>query len=218
MKIVKSFRKTLSLTVDKTWELVVKAPVFVTKKTIEKFVLKNKNWVEERKQKIIDKIKSYTEGEKFYFFWEEYELKFSSDYKNIYFDWMNFYLDKSLKNKADILFEKFYKKEAKKYIRERLEEISEKYNLKYNGLKITSAKTRWGSCTSTKNINFSYRLIMAPIKTIDYVIVHELAHLTHMNHSKIFWTEVETMMKWLFPWDYKIYKNWLKKFWDDLIF
>ena len=218
MKIVKSFRKTLSLTVDKTWELIVKAPIFVTKKTIENFVLKNKNWVEERKQKVIDKIKSYTEWEKFYFFWEEYELKFSPDYKNVYFDWMNFYLDKNLKSRADSLFEKFYKNEAKKFLQNRLEEISKKYNLEYNNLKITSAKTRWGSCTSTKNINFSYRLIMAPIKTIDYVIVHELAHLKHMNHSKLFWTEVEIMMKWLSPWDYKVHKNWLNKFSDNLIF
>ncbi len=218
MKVIKSFRKTLTMTVDKTWELIVKAPIFVSKKKIEKFVLKNKTWVEEQKYKIVERIKKFNEWEKFYFFWEEYELKFSWDYKEIYFDGMNFYLSKDYKKEAQKFFEKFYKKEAKKYLKNRLDEIANKYNLEYNVLKITSAKTRWGSCTSKRNINFSFRLIMAPLKTIDYVIVHELAHLTHMNHSKDFWLEVDIMMTWLFPWDYKIHKDWLKKFGDDLIF
>jgi predicted metal-dependent hydrolase len=108
---------------------------------------------------------------------------------------MNFILSKKYKNNASDLFSDFYKKEARKHIEKRIIFISEKYNLKYNKLKITSAKTRWGSCTSQKNINFSYRLIMAPLKTIDYVIVHELSHLKEMNHSKKFWDIVEEMMK-----------------------
>ena len=131
---------------------------------------------------------------------------------------MNFYLDKKYKNDANILFANFYKKEARKYIEVRINEIAEKNNLKFNNLKITSAKTRWGSCTSQKNINFSYRLAMAPIKTIDYVIVHELAHLKNMNHSKKFWVLVEKMMTGLYPWDYKIYKKWLDDNWNKLIF
>jgi predicted metal-dependent hydrolase len=107
---------------------------------------------------------------------------------------MYFYLDKKYKKTADVLFSNFYKKEARKYIEKRIYEIAKQNDLEFNTLKITSAKTRWGSCTSKRNINFSYRLIMAPIKTIDYVIVHELAHLTEMNHSKKFWTLVEKMM------------------------
>ena len=112
---------------------------------------------------------------------------------------MNFYLGKKYKDNASILFSDFYKKEARKYIEKRINEIAEQNNLKFNNLKITSAKTRWGSCTSQKNINFTYRLAMAPIKTIDYVIVHELSHLKHMNHSKAFWNLVEEMMKGLYP-------------------
>lgn len=218
MEIKKSLRKTLSLSVDRTWKLIVKAPYFVSKKTIEDFIERNKNWIEEKTKNIISNIKKFNEWEKFYFFWEEYELKYSDKYKKIYFDWINFFINSDFKNESKLLFENFYKKEAKKYISKRLDEISKIYNLYYNKLSITSAKTRWGSCTSKKNINFSYRLIMAPIKTIDYVIVHELAHLKHMNHSKIFRQEVEFMMNSLYVWDYKIYKNWLKKFWNNLIF
>ena len=152
------------------------------------------------------------------FFWEEYELIYEWNSKVVDFDWMNFFLGKRFKSKAADSFATFYKKEARKYIEKRIKFIAEQNNLEFNDLKITSAKTRWGSCTSAKNINFSYRLIMAPIKTVDYVIVHELAHLVEMNHSKKFWDLVEKMMKWLYPWDYKIHKKWLSDHGDNLIF
>jgi len=106
---------------------------------------------------------------------------------------MTFTLAGKYKKDASKLFENFYKYEARKYIEERIKFISEKYDLEFNKLRITSAKTRWGSCSSIKNISFSYRLIMAPVKTIDYVIVHELAHLKQMNHSTKFWDLVEKM-------------------------
>ncbi len=218
MKIIKSFRKTITMKIDEAWELIVKAPFFMSKKMIENFINKNKAWVEKRKQQILERLKSYKEDEKFFYFWDEHKLLYKIWTKNIEFDWMNFYIDKKNKDKADILFADFYKNEARKYIEKRIKFIAAKYNLEFNKLKITSAKTRWWSCTSQKNINFSYRLIMAPIKTIDYVIIHELAHLTEMNHSKKFWDLVEKMMKWLYPWDYKIYQNWLKQHWNKLIF
>ncbi|WP_187648529.1 M48 metallopeptidase family protein [Nitrosophilus labii] len=64
---------------------------------------------------------------------------------------------------------------------------------------------RWGSCSSKKNLNFSYRLIMAPKDVIDYVIIHELSHLTYMNHSKYFWTLVSKRCP-----NYIEYEKWLK--------
>lgn len=218
MKIIKSFRKTISMKIDEAWELIVKAPFFMSKKMIEDFIIKNKNWVDEKRNQVLERLKTYTQWEKFFYFWEEYELKFEWEWKNIDFDWMYFYLNKDYKKDASKLFADFYKKEARKHIEKRINEISEQNNLKFNKLSITSAKTRWGSCTSAKNINFSYRLIMAPIKTIDYVIVHELAHLKHMNHSKQFWDYVSEMMSWLYPWDYKIHKKWLLDHWNKLIF
>jgi len=218
MKIIKSFRKTITMKIDEAWELIVKAPFFMSKKMIEDFINKNKSWIEKRKEQVLERIKKYTENEKFLYFWDEYELKLTWKSKEIEFDGMYFYLDKKYKDKANILFANFYKKEARKYIEKRINDIAKQNNLKFNKLKITSAKTRWGSCTSQRNINFSYRLAMAPIKTIDYVIVHELAHLTEMNHSKKFWTLVEKMMAWLYPWDYKIHQNWLKVHWNKMIF
>jgi hypothetical protein len=67
--------------------------------------------------------------------------------------------------------------------------------LKFENLKINSATTRWGSCNSKKNINFSFRLILAPKTSIDYVIIHELAHLKELNHSEKFWNLVDFYCK-----------------------
>jgi predicted metal-dependent hydrolase len=126
-------------------------------------------------------------------------LIFDEENNNIYFDGLNFYLHKKHKNIVKEKLIIFYKLEAKKHIEKRAIEIAQINNLKFNTLKITSAKTRWGSCTSKQNVNFSYRLILAPMKTIDYVIIHELAHLKEMNHSKKFWLLVDNMSKSLYP-------------------
>ena len=72
-------------------------------------------------------------------------------------------------------------------------------------MRISGAKTRWGSCSAKKNINLNWRLILAPPKVIDYVIAHELSHTVHMNHSKQFWAHVEGMIP-----DHRRYRKWLK--------
>lgn len=218
MKIIKSFRKTLTMKIDEAWDLIIKAPLFTSKKTIENFIDKNKAWVEEKKNLVLEKIKNFNEWEKFFFFWDEYELKFDSTNDKMFFDGMNFYLNKKHKNIVKEKLVEFYKIEAKKFITKRIKEIAEVNWLEFNNLTITSAKTRWGSCTSKKNINFTYRLIMAPIKTIDYVIIHELAHLKEMNHSKNFRNLVSEFSKKLYPWDYKIHKKWLKDNWNKLMY
>ena len=76
----------------------------------------------------------------------------------------------------------------------------------YEKVSINSAKTRFGSCSSRKTLNFSYRLALYPYEAIEYVCVHELAHLTEMNHSKKFWAIVEKYLP-----DYKERKKLLKR-------
>jgi predicted metal-dependent hydrolase len=72
-------------------------------------------------------------------------------------------------------------------------------------VRISSARTRWGSCSSRGSLSFTWRLVMAPVEVVDYVIVHELAHLRVHNHSPEFWKEVARLMP-----DYAQRKQWLK--------
>lgn len=81
----------------------------------------------------------------------------------------------------------------------------------YTSITIRDQKTRWGSCSSRGTLSFNYRLIFAPPKVLDYVVVHELCHLTHMDHSKNFWNMVERVMP-----EYKEYKQWLGEHGSEL--
>lgn len=210
MRIIKEKRKTLSLKIDKTWEIILKVPNFVSEKTINHFLEKHKSWILEKQNLIKNNLQKFQIWEKFLFFWEYFELIFDEK-KKFYFDWKYFYSyfkdEENLKKE----FIKFYKLQAKKYISKRILEFCKILNLDFNILKITSASTRWGSCTSKKNINFSYKLILAPKSSVDYVIVHELAHLKEMNHSKNFWDLVEKYSQILWIWSYKENRIWLKK-------
>lgn len=76
----------------------------------------------------------------------------------------------------------------------------------YTSVTIRDQKTRWGSCSSRGTLSFNYRLIFAPPAVLDYVVVHELCHLTHMNHSKEFWNMVGSVMP-----DYQTHKRWLRE-------
>jgi len=85
---------------------------------------------------------------------------------------------------------RIYKHEAKRILGEKLRYYAALARVRYTGFRVTSAKTRWGSCSSGKSVNFSWRLIMADDDVIDYVVAHEVAHLREMNHSARFWALV----------------------------
>ena len=81
-------------------------------------------------------------------------------------------------------------KKAREYLPYRLEYFAKLYGYKYDNCRLTHANTRWGSCSSKKTISLNIGLMKLPEKLRDYVILHELAHLNHMDHSKAFWAEV----------------------------
>lgn len=98
------------------------------------------------------------------------------------------------------------REEIKNKIVKRVRDYSSKMKVSYNRVTVRNQKTRWGSCSSKGNLNFNYRLFYLPEELLDYVVVHELAHRRHMNHSKDFWQEVERY----FP-DYKTCRKQLKE-------
>lgn len=87
--------------------------------------------------------------------------------------------------------QQFLKGTAEKYITPRTHELAKKMTITFNRLSYKAQKTRWGSCSSLGNINFNWRLIYFTPEVIDYVIIHELAHRQHMNHSDAFWNVVK---------------------------
>ena len=98
------------------------------------------------------------------------------------------------------------KQRAREYLKARVDYYSNIMGASYNRISVTAAKTRFGSCSSTRNISFSYRLMLYPEEAIDYVVVHELAHIFEMNHSPSFYRIVESVLP-----DYKARRKLLKK-------
>ncbi len=100
----------------------------------------------------------------------------------------------------------WYRKYAKETLTKKTVYYSKLMQTSYNRLTVKEQKTRWGSCSSKGNLNFNWKLMMMPEAAIDYVVVHELAHRKHMNHSSSFWREVEKTLP-----DYRDRREWLKK-------
>ena len=108
---------------------------------------------------------------------------------------------------ADGVLDRWYRKEARRIIMERLTHFADTYHFTYNRVFIRNQKTLWGSCSSKRNLSFNWRLIQTPLDIIDYIVVHELVHTEILRHSKAFWDKVAS----LYP-QYRQARGWLKNF------
>ena len=108
--------------------------------------------------------------------------------------------------------EKRYREAAKEYFPKRAAYYAYLLGVSYDRIRIAGQKTRWGSCSSNKTLSFNWKLMLAPPGVLDYVVVHELCHLKHMDHSREFWAAVESVMP-----DYRERRRWLKEHGNELV-
>jgi len=206
-KLIRSKRKTLSLIIDGNAELIVRAPAKMSLYEIEAFIKKKQKWICAKQQEISDINQRYekvkTESGSHIPYLGLMCTIVKSDTTEIYMYDSKIFINHSTDIKELI---KWMKKSALKLLEKRTEIFSNLMNTEYTAVKISEAKTRWGSCSGKNSINFSWRLIMCPPEIIDYVIIHELSHTIHKNHSKAFWNTVETFLP-----NYKQTRKWLKE-------
>ena len=211
-KIIRSKRKSIALVVQPDGKLIVRAPKRATKRQINALVKKHADWIEKKQAQFLAEAESFSprkflKGDEFFFLGKSYLLQITGAKKTILRLWgEHFQLAKSVQEDAEWYFEQWYKREARKVFIERVEFYAKRYDFEYAKLKLSSARTRWGSCSSNGNINLTWRLVMMPREIIDYVVVHELSHLKEHNHSKAFWAQVEAILP-----DYKERRKWLKE-------
>ena len=165
-KIIRSNRKTTAIEITKDCQILVRAPLFQSQKTIEKFLEEKTGWIEKsiKKQALREDKFGVREAEK------------------------------------EILRQK-----AKEILPQKIEHFSALTGLYPTAVKITSAKTRFGSCSGKNSICFSLYLMQYPEAAIDYVVLHEIIHIKHHNHSQNFWNELQKYMP-----DYKKRRQLLK--------
>ena len=180
---------------------------------IDKFIREKEGWLWRKirengeRQKAI-KEKKYASGEIFFFLGKPYPLKIEAaapGCDKLAFLCGQFVLASDKVSQGRELFVDWYRESAQEYIRARVDHFSGALKLIPRDIKISNARSRWGSCSQDNNLYFSWRLIMAPCPVIDYVVVHEFAHMREKNHSARFWDLVGNTIT-----DYKKHRSWLR--------
>ncbi len=209
-KIIRSKRKTIALQITEDAKLIVKAPIYTSEKIIENVIERHQKWLNkkikeiEKRSKFISK--KFIDEEQFLYLGKFYKLKIV-DKQSQMLEFNDFFtLRKDAINNAKQIFINWYKNKAFEVIKNRVGYYAKLYNFNFNKINITNAKKRWGSCSFKGNLNFSLYLVMAPLDIIDYVVVHELAHLIQKNHSKKYWEIVKKIIP-----EYKTKRYWLKE-------
>jgi len=210
-RIIRSKRRTVALIVEDNGSLTVRAPMRMPLALIQEFVEKHANWVEkkqtERRAMTPAQPKQYQPGENFLYLGREYSLELVQGQQKKLVLEDRFLLAEEIRGNAELVFQYWYREQARRIIDERVNLFADKYEFHYDRIRITSARTRWGSCSTKGTLSFSWRLIMTPLDIVDYVIIHELAHTVHHNHSKRFWGLVEKILP-----DYKERRKRLKQY------
>ena len=209
-EIKRSKRKTLALEVDSSARLIVRAPLRMSERMIAAFLHEKKSWIaaalQEMEQHAARKQQQYTDGSQLWYKGNAYTIRIipAATLR------IEIHENDILVHIADARRVKEYviawlTRRARQYIIPRTKERATDYGYTIKGIRITSARTRWGSCSGTNAISFSWRLIQAPLPVIEYVIIHELVHTVHKNHGPRFWKQVAKHDP-----KYRLHRDWLR--------
>lgn len=177
-KIIKTRRRTLALEINSGAELIIRAPLHVTDNQINHFLSQKAAWIQKHTKRVKDRME---------------KSQSSASYLQI-------------KNITAAKLNNKLKTELLPLITQKVASHALTMDLKYKSVKLSKAKTKWGSCSAKNNLLFSWTLGYAPKTVLDYVIIHELAHIPHKNHSKKFWELVQRFCP-----DYKNQRKWLRE-------
>ena len=197
-KIVRSpKRRTLTITVERDRAVIVHAPEGTSEETVHRLINTKRQWLFEKlhhAQKYQDRLhppgKEVVNGESALYLGKDYRIEITETASGgVEFSRM-FMVPVSHQGKRREALKAWYIARAKEIILPRTEQTARELGVKFNAAKIVDNRYRWGSCTVNSTVNFNWRLIKAPMFVIDYVVVHELAHLMENNHTARFWNIV----------------------------
>lgn len=205
-QVVRSNRKSVALVIDNEANLIARAPLHMQDSVIDEFVQKKKRWISEKQQQVS-------------VFGEKHPLVVVETGESLMHLGSTYAIIKDAVDGVQIAGNElivpneygieemtaWMKSEALHIITERVSNYAGIMGVTPGDVKLSDAKARWGSCSTKNNLNFAWRLIMCPLSVIDYVVVHELSHITYKNHSPTFWARVKTVLP-----NYEDDQDWLK--------
>jgi predicted metal-dependent hydrolase len=209
--ITRSKRKTLSIYIERDGAVSVLAPEHITDDKLAAIVEAKSYQIFKflAEQKLLNQSKVKRElvnAESYSYLGRNYQLRLVRQQEiPLQFNQGKFSLLEKEKKKANEHFIHFYKTKGSKRITERVNYYKTKMGVSVTDVRIIDLQNRWASCTRAGKVNFNWKCMMAPLTIIDYIVVHELAHLKYDNHSERFWNEVDKILP-----DYLERKAWLK--------
>ena len=210
-QVVYSKRKTITLTVERDRSIVVRAPIGTPEEKIRQAVGDKKLWLYEKvnnKQKYPPQPlrKEFVTGETIPYLGRNYRLEITEgDLPGVRFQ-SRFYMSCHQQPHAAQLLREWYTERAQEKLPPKARQFARALGVSFNRILISDLKVRWASCTPKSNLNFNWRIMKAPIFVIDYLTVHELAHLLEPNHTPAFWNIVAVQVP-----RYEQAKEWLRE-------
>jgi len=207
--LLRSSRRTLALEITADAKLLIRAPQWARVHTIEHLLVEKEAWIRKRLSEANARLQkapktTLESGDTILFLGEKKSVFFIAGTQKPFLEKGMVFLGEE--NNLKLVLEQWYRAQAKTILPEKITHYANEIGKTPRPFRITGAEKRWGSCSSSGYLNFSWRLLMAPEWVIDYVVAHETAHILEMNHSPRFWKQLEK----LFP-NFREAKRWLKE-------
>ncbi len=196
--LIKTRRKTLSLTINQEGELIVRAPEKMPINEVYNFLIKKEKWIKQKQGHIINILKANEKilnYEQVLFLGKLYSVVRVKGIKKVSLEGGFLCIPASVKpEKVQKTLKNWLNLLAEDIILDRLDYFAELMALDFDSVKIVASKAKWGSCDADNNLSFNFKMVMLTPKLIDYIIIHELAHILQFNHSKQFWDVVKSII------------------------
>ncbi|MFB5197198.1 M48 family metallopeptidase [Neobacillus sp. KR4-4] len=214
-ELVYTKRESLGIIIDVYGNVQVQAPRGTTDERVLQLIEEKWDWIQQKSKEMKDrllgqKVKIYDHGEIFLYLGKEYPIKITQDINTIQDyvvfeeDMLKIYVKQLEDAKIKQALKRFYYQECKKLVERSIRSYQKHFNTKPRSIRISDNNSNWGTCDSRKQLTFNWKLAMAPQQVIDYVVVHEMCHMVHLNHDRSFWRLVGKILP-----DYEERENWL---------
>ncbi|MEH7076515.1 M48 family metallopeptidase [Neobacillus drentensis] len=214
-EIVYKKRKSMGITIDVYGNVEVQAPRGASDERVRQGIEENWEWILQKSKEMKDralgqKVKVYDHSENFLYLGNEYpievchDLNIEQDYVAFDGDMLKIYVKQPEDVKIKQALKRFYYQQCKMLVERGIRSYQKHFKTKPRSIRISDNNSNWGTCDSRQQLTFNWKLAMAPQQVIDYVVVHEMCHLVHLNHDRSFWRLVGKILP-----DYKEQETWL---------
>ncbi len=208
-------RTTIGIYIDLYGNVEVQAPKGTSEESVLQLLEGKWDLIQQRTKEMKDRTvghmeKVYDHGESFLYLGNTYPILISQDtdikkdHVVLEENKLHVYVKQQEDESIKQALKRFYYRQCKALVEKRVQFYQSNFRVKPRSIRISDSKSTWGTCDSMRQLTFNWKLAMAPLKVIDYVVVHEMCHMVHMNHDRSFWRLVGKIIP-----DYEQRENWL---------